>query len=279
MIDIIFKYKNKDFPIEYNEPRKPKEIFEEFLNSQSLDKDETFLMHKDEKVNLNIEMYIEEQFNLIKKKNKKRLVFFVCKETPFQIIFMFSGKKVVLKVKLNEKMQHVLERLSLKARISLDNIFYLYNAKEFSYEDFGNKTVNDIISPLDREEKLMSITLEDEANKTIVSINISKLPKYDISINNDSDDDSDEFFNMDDSIEIDLLKETEKNKIKKLKKLIKLSTREDFYTKNFLILLIQYIFIIVLTIVGFEYKFNEKIIEADVPLLIKYFPFLFLFFL
>ena len=126
-------------------------------------------------------------------------------------------------------MQHVLERLSLKARINLDHIYCLYNAKKFNYEDFGNKTVNDIISSLDREEKVMSIQLQDDSNKTIDSVDISKLAKYDISINNDSVDDSEETFNMDDSIEINLLKETEINKIKKSKKLI---ISKNFLYKN-----------------------------------------------
>ena len=44
-----------------------------------------------------------------------------------------------------------------------------------------------------------------------------------------------------------------------------------FYLYNFIILSIQYFLIITITIVGFKYKFNEKIIETDVSLLIKYF--------
>ena len=48
-------------------------------------------------------------------------------------------------------MENVLKRMSLKARINLDNIFYLYNTEKFTYEDFEYKTVNVIISNSDRQ--------------------------------------------------------------------------------------------------------------------------------
>ena len=46
--------------------------------------------------------------------------------------------------------------------------------------------------------------------------------------------------------------------------------KKKFYLNNFIILIIQYIFIISFYIMGFEYKFNEIIIETDISLLAKY---------
>ena len=79
-------------------------------------------------------------------------------------------------------MENVLKRMSLKARINLDNIFYLYNTEKFTYEDFEYKTVNVIISNSDRQEKLMIISLYDERSKTIVSIDISNLLENNINL-------------------------------------------------------------------------------------------------
>ena len=270
MIEIIFNYKNKDFKIEYNFPRKIKEIFEEFLDSQNLEKDDAFLIYKGEQVNLNTEMFIEEQFNLLKNK-KKRIVFLVYKKAPLQIIFISTSKKIILKVKLSEKLQDVLNRMSLKARINLDNIFFLYNAESYTYEEFENKTVNDIITGKDKEDRLMSIALYDRRSKTIDSEDLPKSGKENI-IMNDSDEDSDD---SDDILKVNLLEGNEKNIAKKV---INFANEKGFYIKNFFMLLIQFVLIIPSTIVGFKFKLNEKLIEADVSLIVKYIPFLVLVF-
>ena len=270
MIEIIFNYKNKDFKIEYNFPRKIKEIFEEFLNSQNLEKDDAFLIYKGEQVNLNTEMFIEEQFNLLKNK-KKRIVFLVYKKAPLQIIFISTSKKIILKVKLSEKLQDVLNRMSLKARINLDNIFFLYNAESYTYEEFENKTVNDIITGKDKEDRLMSIALYDRRSKTIDSEDLPKSGKENI-IMNDSDEDSDD---SDDILKVNLLEGNEKNIAKKV---INFANEKGFYIKNFFMLLIQFVLIIPSTIVGFKFKLDEKLIEADVSLIVKYIPFLVLVF-
>ena len=77
---------------------------------------------------------------------------------------------------------------------------------------------------------------------------------------------------------MNLLKRTKKNEFKRDNKVLKLPNKKNFYTKNFLILFIQYIVIIALTITGFKYKLNEKLIDADVSLSIKYIPFITLIF-
>ena len=51
-----------------------------------------------------------------------------------------------------------------------------------------------------------------------------------------------------------------------------LQKQKYFYLKNFIILLIQFTLIFPLTVVGFQYKFNEILIESDVSLEDKYIP-------
>jgi hypothetical protein len=48
--------------------------------------------------------------------------------------------------------------------------------------------------------------------------------------------------------------------------------KQKFYLYNFIILFAQYIFIISVTIIGFEYKFNEILIKSLDSLSIKYIP-------
>ena len=269
MIEIIFIYKKESYNIEYNEPKKLKEICETFEKDKHLDKNSLCLIYKGEVVNLETDMFIEEQFGLFNLKKNKRLVFFVY-EKPFQIIFVYPGKKIILKVKLNENMKDVLKKYAYKAKINLSGIIFRYQTDPFTYENIGNKTVNDIlVSDIDRKARLMTISLIDGRSKTIVSIDTPEELEENININDNSDD-------TDDDLEVNLLEGTEEIIAKKPKKakIIKLPTKKMFYTKNFLILLIQYIFIISITLLGFQYKINEKLLEADALLLIKYIPYI-----
>ena len=134
-----------------------------------------------------------------------------------------------------------------------------------------NKTVNDIITGKDKNERLMSIALYDRRSKTIDSEDLPKSDKEG-NIMNDCDEDSDD---SDDILKVNLLEENGKNIAKKV---INFPNEIGFYIKNFFILLIQFILIIPSTIVGFKFKLNEKLIEADVSLIIKYIPFLVLIF-
>ena len=116
MIEIIFKFNSQKYNIEYNEPKTLKEICEDFAQKHSLDKNDIFLIYKDEEVNLNTELYVEEQFNLLKNKTKKILEFSVCKRPKFQIIFA-SEKKVILKVnKSKRKNKRCIDKVFKKSK-------------------------------------------------------------------------------------------------------------------------------------------------------------------
>lgn len=267
MIEIIFRFNKKDYFIEYNESKKLKEIVENFTAEQSLDKDELFLLYKGEKVNLETELFVEEQFGLYKLESKKILKFLVFKETPFQIIFSYPRKKVILKVNLKEKMKDVLNRFALKARVNLLGIIFIYHGVNFNKEIIGEKTVEEVLeddkSGIDKDQKLMRIFLADERSQTIVS---TDMPIE--SINNINDDNSiDE--EDDNSLEGNLLL-GEGEDIHKAFKPIKLLTKNHFYIKNLLIFLIQYGFILFLTIMGFKYELDEIFIKIDTSLFNKY---------
>ena len=264
MIEVVFKYKDKEFIINYDTPRKLKEICEEFAKNQSLDMNDIFFTYEYEKVNLNTELYLEQQFNL---KNKTRIEFSVIRETPFQIIFFFSGKTMILKVEETEKMKDIFKRFTKKARIDLTKIYFLYNSKQYDYENIGEITVREIIgNDNDRLEKLLSIPVKGLRNDTINSIkSVQEMKNLLI----DNDNNSDKL--IDEKAE-DILLQIEENMETPY---IKIKNKfKWFYFINFIILFSQLVCIIILTSIAFHFEFNEIIIKADVSLVIKYIPIL-----
>ena len=262
MIEIIFRYNEQDYDMEYDGLKKLKDLFEEFAKKQSLVEEEIFLLYNNTRVNLETSLPIEEQFDLLNLKTKKRLIFFVFRETPYQIIFQFPQKTTIIEVKLNEPMKDVIVRYASKARIKLDGIYFIYSANRFDYESIENKTVGDMISNIDKNDKLMSVSVNNERAQTIDIIKVEEEPPE--SINNIDEKDKD-----DNSKEEKLIKGKEEFEENDLE-LTDISQKKEFYLNNFFILLMQYAFIILLTEVGFDYKFNEILIDFNTSLLAKY---------
>ena len=262
MIEIIFRYNEQDYDMEYDGLKKLKDLFEEFAKKQSLYPEEIFLLYNNTRVNLETSLPIEEQFDLLNLKTKKRLIFFVFRETPYQIIFQFPQKTTIIEVKLNEPMKDVIDRYASKARIKLDGIYFIYSANRFDYESIENKTVGDMISNIDKNDKLMSVSVNNERAQTIDIIKVEEEPPE--SINNIDEKDKD-----DNSKEEKLIKGKEEFEENDLE-LTDISQKKEFYLNNFFILLMQYAFIILLTKVGFDYKFNEILIDFNTSLLAKY---------
>ena len=203
MIEIIFKNNEKYYDMEYDGLKKLKDLFEEFAKKQSLYPEEIFLLYNNTRVNLETSLPIEEQFDLLNLKTKKRLIFFVFRETPYQIIFQFPQKTTIIEVKLNEPMKDVIDRYASKARIKLDGIYFIYSANRFNYESVENKTVGDMISNIDKNDKLMSVSVNNERAQTIDIIKVEEEAPE--SINNINEKDKD-----DNSKEENLIKGEEK---------------------------------------------------------------------
>ena len=263
MIEIIFKFNQQNYNIEYNEPKTLQQICEEFAKEHSLDINNIFLIHNSEEVNLNTEFYIEKQFDLLEIKTKTTLEFYVCVRKKFQIIFMSPGREIILEVNnLNEKIKDILEAFSQKARIDLTDIYFLYNEKTFDYENIGDKVFNDLqINKFDKEDKVITISYFSKRNDSIHSIPPDDEPEYpdENNIMNDTRETSNNLKESLINIKIDNKNSGENMDIKR-----------GFYLKIFIILIIQYVFIISLSIIGFVYKFNEILIKSGISLEVKY---------
>ena len=224
------------------------------------------LIYENEEVNLNTELFVEEQFDLLKIKTKKILEFSVFERAKFQIIFT-SYKKVIIKVDLNEKIKDVLKKFSKKARIDLSDINFSYGGEKFNYENVGDKVINELkINKFDKEDKLITISFANKRNDTIHSIEVGEDPDENNRISG--------FGGNINSLE---------NLIENAEDIIHNRENKDiikgYYLKIFLILIIQYVSIISLSIIGFIYKFNEVLIKYEISLEVKYIPFISFIFL
>ena len=154
-------------------------------------------------------------------------------------------------------MKDILRRFAKEARILLNDIIFQYHNQEFTYENIGDKTADDILDlKIDRDDKLMTISLFNQRNDTIDSVKISvDLEENNKSINDEIDPD------------INFRENLLEGNIENLENI---NTKKRFYLKNLIILAIQYTLIISLSVVGFIYKLNEKLIEWDASIEIKY---------
>ena len=109
-------------------------------------------------------LFVEEQIELgneEKKKGKKKFEILVFAQTPFCIKFLASNKNINLAVKEKEKMKDVFERYAEKAKVNLKQVFFLYNSKNYFYEEIGDLTVFDMANKEDKEVKVMSVTVNE----------------------------------------------------------------------------------------------------------------------
>ena len=261
MLEIIFNFKNEKYSIIYNSPRKIKEICEEYANKHSKDINNLRFIYEGDYINLNLDVFLEQQFDL---ENKKSIEIMVIEDDIIEIKLLYQQQTIILKVKGDEKMKAIFERFASKAKIELSKIYFMYNSDEpIFYEDINGKTVNDFITTLDKTAKTMSIMVFDCPDNESLSINESEdnrplVNNIDIEINN---------------IEINNIEKINVEKINvENNNVEKLDSKQWFYLINFFILISQYILIISLTIMGFSFNINEKLIESDSSLAVKIAP-------
>ena len=167
MIEINFKFKNKDNIIKCDIGQLFKDVCEEFAKKAEVDLDYTFFIYNGVKINLAMNYYVGQQFNL--ESDNKQVELFVFQEIPFSVIFKYKGVDYVIGAKENEMMKNISEKFEKKANIILSNVFLSYNGNII--EDIGEKTLDQIINKLDRAEKVMSILVNDLERNSIHSVN------------------------------------------------------------------------------------------------------------
>ena len=235
MIEIQFIFKNKKHIIKCENSDKIRDICENFAKEVSLDLDNLIFFDNGIKLNLEMDLYVEQQFNLeknTKKKKLKKVELLVFEETPFYIKFFSTGPPTIIKVKETEKMKDVFERYAKIVNINdLASGYFLYNGNPILYDENSEETVSSIANSNDKKDKVMSITIQFDRETIKSNVDSEKgniLIKNGKSTNNYIDSEFSNYYQL---------------FINEKKEDPEFYNKKWFYIKTFIILFIQYILI------------------------------------
>ena len=235
MIEIQFIFKNKKHIIKCENSDKIRDICENFAKEVSLDLDNLIFFDNGIKLNLEMDLYVEQQFNLeknTKKKKLKKVELLVFEETPFYIKFFSTGPPTIIKVKETEKMKDVFERYAKIVNINdLASGYFLYNGNPILYDENSEETVSSIANSNDKKDKVMSITIQFDRETIKSNVDPEKgniLIKNGKSTNNYIDSEFSNYYQL-------FINEKMEDP--------EFYNKKWFYIKTFIILFIQYILI------------------------------------
>ena len=235
MIEIQFIFKNKKHIIKCENSDKIRDICENFAKEVSLDIDNLIFFDNGIKLNLEMDLYVEQQFSLeknTKKKKLKKVELLVFEETPFYIKFFSTGPPTIIKVKETEKMKDVFERYAKIVNINdLASGYFLYNGNPILYDENSEETVSSIANSNDKKDKVMSITIQFDRETIKSNVDSEKgniLIKNGKSTNNYIDSEFSNYYQL-------FINEKMEDP--------EFYNKKWFYIKTFIILFIQYILI------------------------------------
>ena len=129
-------------------------------------------------------------------------------------------------MKETDKMKDVFKKYAKEVNKDFKKLNYIYKGKNYTYKKINNEKVNDIATDFDGTEKVMHITVVEFKKKKL---------------------------EYDDEYEC-LLIPFDDEKLERYQ----ISKKKKFYIKNFIILFIQYLIILLSVIFGFTFKIKEK---------------------
>ena len=167
-MEINFIYQEKDHKVECSEADLIKDVCEKFANENNLDLDVIYFVYKGEKINFNLGLYVQELYDLKNNSNEeqKRMDIYI-NEEPFHINFFYNSKKKPIKVKLTDKIKDAFKKYADEIQIDLSKVFFLYNTERYFYDKMEDERISDIITKIDKGQKVMSITIYPLENDII----------------------------------------------------------------------------------------------------------------
>ena len=137
-------------------------------------------------------------------------------------------------------MKDVFKKYAKEVNKDFKKLNYIYKGKNYTYKKINNEKVNDIATDFDGTEKVMHITVVEFKKKKL---------------------------EYDDEYEC-LLIPFDDEALERYQ----ISQKKKFYIKNFIILFIQYLIILLSVIFGFAFKIKEKWVYFFLPTIIKFIP-------
>ena len=254
MIDIQFNYKEKKTKINCNRVEHTIDVCQKFATEAKLKYDNLLFFFEGAKINLELDLVIEDQFNLNEKPKKKVkiLVFDDVSQEDYFAKFNYNTREELIKCSKNEKINQIIDKFALKAKVKKDKILLLYKGEMITEDDF-NKTYEQLASAADKQSKVMNILVNDYDNRDSVSSKSSKsLDKADsLELSDNLIDDNNPDINPS-SVPIPAPPINP----------IDLATKK-YYLKFFIILIVQYGLISFLAWLGFFLEFNNIITKSN----------------
>ena len=172
MMEINFRFK-ENYIIKCKGTDLVKDVCLNFARKHSLDKNKIFFIYEGKKLNLELDLYVSQQFDFSndnKSKRPKRVEIFVCEEeTPFYVKFLYNGNTLHLNVKETDKMKVIFERFCSEVEMDIKKIYFLYNSQAYFYNSIGDKTVSDLVNNIDRKGKVMTIAVYEIEKDQLIS--------------------------------------------------------------------------------------------------------------
>ena len=283
-IEIYFKYnRKKAVPIISQTTETLKDVCEKYAKSQSLEMDDIFFIYKEEKINLNSELLVGQQFNPDKLSQKKfektKIEIKVYDDILFHIQFIYYGTNIFIEAKRSQKIDKILRRFAKLVNKDINSLLFLYGGKKFG-NDEKNEKFEKFIKPDDtKNQACMVILVDDNNNDNDLNDENKDNGKIDDEEEEgeEGEDEDEEGEENTEEVNNDLDNFNHENEI--LNPLIgnnkninqQYAQKKWLLVYSFFILLIQYSIIIILAVLGFHFRLNEIFINSELNIMVKYF--------
>lgn len=160
-MEINFIYQEKDHKVECSEADLIKDVREKFAKENNLDLDVIYFVYKGEKINFNLGLFVQKLYDLKNNSNEeqKRMDIYINEEPPFYIKFLYKQKNKIMKVKITDKIKDAFKKFADETLIDLTKIYFVYHAKTYFYDQIEDERICDIITYIDKFQRVMSIII------------------------------------------------------------------------------------------------------------------------
>ena len=191
-MEINFIYQEKDHTVECSEADLIKDVCEKFTKENNLDLNDIYFVYKGEEINFNLGLFVQQIYDLKNNSNedKKRIDIYINEKPPFYINFFYNAKNKPMKVKLTDKVKDAFKKFAEEDQIDLSKVYFLYDTKQYFYNQIKDERISDIITDLDKKEKVMTVTVLPLENDIISRTPTMKEQKQNPIIIEDEDKDN-----------------------------------------------------------------------------------------
>ena len=155
MVDIQFNYKDKKTNIKCKRNDNVYKVFKRFASDNNLDFCNLMFYCEGSKIDIFLDLKIEEQFDL-KNKSKKInkiqiLVFDDISPEEYFVKFIYKGEEELIKCARNEKVSIICKNFASKVKVDISKLLFFFGGRVIN--DIDNETFYELAKNLDRESK------------------------------------------------------------------------------------------------------------------------------